>query len=271
MRIEDINSFNNSTWKKLKILTNHRQRKKEGLFLLEGLRIIKEALKSNCPLKMILFSSYLGDNLKEEILPLLIEKKARIINLADDLFNQLALTDNPQGILAVASLPVFNQENFYLRKLNNYSSVVVVDGIQDPGNLGGIIRSADALGAGGILHLKGSVDVYNPKTLRASMGSVFRLPIWTEMEKEELFSFLEEQNMNLVMGVPREGIPVYEVDFKRKVALLVGNEANGPSAELLNFSSKTLAYIPMPGGTESLNVAIACSVLLYEMCRQRSV
>ncbi|MDD4335515.1 MAG: RNA methyltransferase, partial [Desulfotomaculaceae bacterium] len=153
-------------------------------------------------------------------------------------------------------------------KINDSALLVLVDGVQDPGNLGAIVRSADAAGAGGVVLLKGSADIYNPKALRATMGSIFHLPIIQGVAADEIIPYLTRRGIKIVAGDPRAGRVLFEVDLKAPCALAVGSEASGVGA-LLRESVDELARIPMPGRAESLNVAISVSIMLYEALRQR--
>ncbi len=259
--MEIIQSIENSTWKKLKKLTNHKQRKKQNLFLLEGQRLIAEALRSGWPLQTVFLHPEF--KLEAELLGKLQEQKVRLVTLAEPLFRQLAETQTPQGIVALAPLPGQRPWRFADNPL-----LIIVDGVQDPGNLGTIFRTADALGASALWQVKGTVDIFNSKTLRASMGSVFRLPFQAEMEKEEVLAQLAQKKLPLWVGMPEAGNVLWQQDLTRPMALLLGSEACGPSPELLAEASPL--HIPMPGKTESLNVAMATTIFLYEICRQRS-
>ncbi len=260
--MELIQSGDNPTWKKLKKLTNHKQRKKQNLFLLEGQRLIAEALRSGWPLQTVFLHP--DFELEADFLLKLEEQRVRLVTLAEPLFRQLAETQTPQGIVALAPLPQPQPWRFADKPL-----LVIVDGVQDPGNLGTIFRTADALGASALWQVKGTVDIFNPKTLRASMGSVFRLPFQAEMEKTEVLRQLEQKGLELWVGMPGTGEVLWQQDLTQPLALLLGSEAWGPSSELL--AKARPLRIPMPGDTESLNVAMATTIFLYEICRQRSL
>ncbi len=266
-----ITSQANPLWKKVKRLAKKQGRKKENKFLLEGGRLVSEAVRCAWPLELVCITPDFSEAMKQYILPLLYSRQTKILKVSQTLFSEVAETDSPQGILAIALQPQWHMEDLLAKRGEYPLGIVVVDGVQDPGNLGTIIRSADALGAQGVLLSKGTVDPYNPKTLRATMGSIFRLPVLADLEQKDIINFLSKQAIQLIVGMPREGIPLYQVDLTGPLALLLGSEAQGPSAAFLADEHKTLAVIPMPGGTESLNVGIACSIMLYEMSRQRNL
>lgn len=179
---------------------------------------------------------------------------------------ELADTESPQGVLAQVVMPSHSLDD--LLSTDRTPLLVIVDGIQDPGNLGTIVRTADAMAATGVVLLKGTVDLYNAKTLRSTMGSIFHLPVVTVDDLVYLLDLLAAKNIKLVVGEPRLGEPIQTLDLTQPVALVVGNEANGVSAQILN-QADLRATIPMLGRAESLNAGVACSIMLYEAVRQR--
>ncbi|MHB8155961.1 MAG: TrmH family RNA methyltransferase, partial [Desulfocucumaceae bacterium] len=187
------------------------------------------------------------------------------VQVDDRLISELTSTETPQGVLALCVMksPLLGDILGGSRGL-----AVIADGVSDPGNLGTIIRSADAFGADGVILTMGSVDLYNSKVLRSTMGSVFHLPILNDTAPAGLFECLQKGGLRLLVGVPAGGSPVSRLDLRGPLALVVGSEAKGPSRELLSLPHQRVT-IPMPGGSESLNAAVAASILLYEVARQR--
>ena len=180
--------------------------------------------------------------------------------LSNNLFNQIASTENPQGIIAVVKKRNYEKSidgDFYL----------ICDKVQDPGNLGTIIRTAHAAGVNGIILTKGTVDIYNDKTIRSTMGSIFYIPIFYDDENYNIIKTLKNEGFNLVATSLAESKNFFEEDLKGKTILAVGNEGNGISSELFELADKKVK-IPMPGGAESLNVSIATSIILFEKVRQ---
>ncbi|MDD4237880.1 MAG: RNA methyltransferase [Desulfotomaculaceae bacterium] len=258
---------NNSHVKYLRRLAGRRFRDQEGKFLVEGVRFVEEALNSTWSVEMLVYSPRITeDGRGGRLLTSAANRGITLLEVKDPLFNELSGTETPQGILALV-----RQRNNTLEELTAAGEpalLVLVDGVRDPGNLGGIIRTADAAGAGGVILLKGTADMYNPKTLRSTMGSLFHLPVIQGCAAEVVMTHLEERGIKTVAGEPRAARAVYECDLRVPCALAVGGEAAGAGEALLGRVSD-LVRIPMPGRAESLNVAISAAILLYEAVRQR--
>ncbi len=169
-------------------------------------------------------------------------------------------TENPQGIVSVINY--FKKEKLDLQ--NGF--YILVDKVQDPGNMGTIIRTAHAAGALGVITTKGTVDIYNEKTLRSTMGSIFYIPI-IEDENLEVVKSLQKKGFKLLVSSLDTNSNFYDVNMENNIIIAVGNEGNGIS-EVLNTLSDIKAKIPMPGAAESLNVAVACSIMTFERIRQ---
>ncbi|GAA0085080.1 RNA methyltransferase [Clostridium sp. CTA-7] len=258
-----IESKENNLFKSTKKLKERRFRQKEGKFILEGLRLIEEAVKARMEIEFIVLSERDKDILESSTLLKEFIAEDKIFVLEKKLFSQLASTENPQGILAVVKnkqISVDLDGEFFL----------VCDKVQDPGNLGTIIRTAHAAGVAGIILTKGTVDIYNDKTIRSTMGSIFYVPIFYDDEEFNIIKKLQESGVSLVTTSLEESKNFFEEDLKGKIMLAVGNEGNGISNELFNLANKRVK-IPMPGGAESLNVAIATSIILFEKVRQNLI
>lgn len=252
-----IESKDNNYFKTLKKLKEKRHRVKEGKFLVEGLRIVEEAIKAKAEIEAVVVSRDEEDKFTD-ILDM-IREKCKVVVLSESLFKELGSTENPQGIIAVVSIPKKEKGlkgDFY----------ILLDRIQDPGNLGTIIRTAHAAGADGILLRKGTVDVYNDKSIRSTMGSIFYIPVFEDIDDESLLHYKEEGYKIVVSSLAAEN-NFFEVNLKEKVIIVVGNEANGVAKEVEDLSDIRVK-IPMPGNAESLNAAIAASVMIYEKVRQ---
>jgi TrmH family RNA methyltransferase len=182
---------------------------------------------------------------------------------------KLSDTKAPQGVLAVIRTPEQN-----LRQLrpgtasDNNAPVIILDRVQDPGNLGTIIRTADAVGALGLILLEGCVDAYSPKVVRASMGSLFHLPVVQDVTAEEALTWCYRNGYEPAATALKNAQNVYKADISKKMAFLFGNEANGV-AEELQAAAETRLFIPMAGLAESMNVAMAAGIILFEGLRQR--
>lgn len=254
-----IESKDNSFYKSLKKLKEKRFRQKEEKFILEGFRLIDEAIKADMEIEFLILSTSSKEklentNLKDKI------NDDKIVILLDNLFNQLTSTENPQGIIAIV-------KNKKLKLNIDGSFFLVCDKVQDPGNIGTIIRTAHAAGVDAIILTKGTVDIYNDKVIRSTMGSMFYIPIFYDDEKFSIIKELKEKNFSLVTTSLSDSKNFFDEDLKGKIILAVGNEGNGISDELFELADKKVK-IPMPGGAESLNVAIASSIILFEKVRQ---
>jgi TrmH family RNA methyltransferase len=175
-------------------------------------------------------------------------------------------TDQPQGLMVLVEKRRYQFDDVILNKKNPL--IVVLDGLQDPGNVGTIIRTADAAGCSGVLMTKGCADLFSGKTVRAGMGSIFNLPIIEGLECNQLVSLLSEHHISLMATALTNSEVYFSTDFTKPVAVVFGNEGNGVQKELLQ-KAKVKLYIPILGKAESLNVAASASVILYEAVRQR--
>ncbi len=257
-----IESKDNNLFKNIKKLKERRFRDKEGLFILEGFRLIEEAIKAKMEIENIIISKDYEQKFQEFLLNNIdLNKKTYL--LANYLFMQVASTENPQGIIAV----VKKKDNQKTLKGDFY---LICDKVQDPGNLGTIIRTAHAAGVNGIILTKGTVDIYNDKTIRSTMGSIFYIPIFYDDENYNIIRSLKEEGFSLVATSLAESKNFFEENLKGKTILAVGNEGNGISKELFELADKKVK-IPMPGGAESLNVSIATSIILFEKVRQNLI
>ena len=257
---------NNQKVKYLRRLASRRFREREGKFLIEGTRFAEEALASSFPLEMLVYNEEGKENAR---LRELLEKAAAFaipcFEIEKRLFDELADTVTPQGVIGVAGRRWVSLAD--LRKTGPWL-LALADGVQDPGNLGAIVRSADAAGADGVILLKGTADIFNPKALRATMGSIFHLPVIQNVSLAEALEFFKEQGVKLIVGTPGQGQAIYDCDLTGPIALLAGSEAAGPEPGTLSAADE-YAKIPMPGQAESLNVAVSAGIMLYEAVRQR--
>lgn len=264
-----ISSRQNPLFKQLKALATRSGRAKSGLFLLEGVRLVEEALAVNIPLQHAVFSSQLERNQRGlDCLTALARRGITPVPMEDKLFCELASTERPQGILVTARLPVglTDEATFWAQG----SVWLLVDGVQDPGNLGTILRTAEALGVERVVALKGTVDPYNEKVIRAAMGAIFRLPLVHEQENDFVLGKLRENGVQIVVSALQEDSkPYQQVAFAQRLALVVGNEGAGVSTFWLQAADLKV-QIPILGVAESLNVAVATGILLAKIAENRS-
>lgn len=265
MRYQYIKSKNNDLLKQIRKLKEKKYRDEAKLFLVEGTRFIEEAFKTDFKVKYIFL---VEESLANPRINSILEKASHDIKiniLTSELFKGICSTENPQGILAVAEY----RENSLPQSSEEKDFCVFVDKVQDPGNLGTIIRAAHASGAFAVILRKGTVDLYNEKTLRSTMGSIFHIPVIYDVEAEYL-SGLIDKGYTVVSSSLNTDLDFYSYSFDKKLVLVVGNEGNGISSEIIEISH-VLVKLPMPGGAESLNVGVATGIMLYEIVRQRQL
>jgi RNA methyltransferase, TrmH family len=234
-------------------------------FVAEGVRMIEEAVRSGVHLNAIFFSE--SARAPKERLLSQISKKVDVVELPDKLFREVVDTESPQGVAALVERRKFVLDDVLLQ--SPQPLLVVAAGLQDPGNLGTLIRSAEAFGASGVLIGEGTVGPFNPKSIRATAGSIFRVPL-VEGKLKDFVAALRERAITLVATSSHKGTPVTTFDFRRSVAVFVGNEGAGLPHELLRQIDE-LVSIPQAPEVESLNAGVAASVVLYEASRQRGV
>lgn len=265
-----LQSKHNQRLKYVRRLVQRKFRESERKFVIEGIRFLEEAVKVNWPLDLVLYTTRAIDNTRgRQLMELLAEQGVPSLAVDDSLFFEVANTDTPQGMLAVAQMPpkqIFDA-SFWADKENDL--FLLVDGIRDPGNLGTVIRCADAAGVNGVILMKGVVDPYNPKTLRSTMGSVFHVPLYFVEDWDLLINDLQLTDWKLVVGDLAAEKMIDKCDLTTKVVLVVGSEADGVS-DAVKLAAGEKVYIPMPGRAESLNAGVAAGIMLYETVRQRT-
>jgi TrmH family RNA methyltransferase len=251
-----ITSADNPLIKMIAGLNEKKNRDKEGLFYIEGRFNLEEALKSGIEIKYVLFTDENTINVNN----------AEVVQINDQLLKRITGVRSPQGIIAVAKIPQINEDEL---RFGKNPLIVIGDNIRDPGNAGTIIRSADAAGADAVVFSSNSADIYNPKVVRSTGGSIFHIPVVNGCDlKTFLTGIKKEKGIKIIAGSARGKTPYTRVDFTLPSAIIIGNEAKGLSKEIEALCDQTVA-IPIPGKAESLNAAVSCSILLYEAVRQR--
>lgn len=256
-----IQSKDNNLVKQIKKLKDKKYRSQENSFLIEGFRFVEEALISQFHVSHIFINEEIAENQNTIDFLNLVHKDTDVYIVDSHIIKDLSFTENPQGIIAVVKgkdIDLNNREGFY----------VVADKIQDPGNMGTIIRTAHAAGALGVIYTKGTVDIFNDKTLRSTMGSIFNVPIIADNDLN-IIKELKSKGFDLIVSSLDTDNNFYDINLCGNVMICVGNEGNGVSKELIELADEKIK-IPMPGGAESLNVAVATSIMLYEIVRQKS-
>jgi TrmH family RNA methyltransferase len=247
--------------KELRALQSRSNREAKGRFLAEGVRVVEDLVASSIGIRWAVASSSLEDTERGAALLAAIEARGVTLRRVDDReLASFAATDSPQGIMAVGTTPHFRIDDLP-QPTDGPSVVLLLDGIQDPGNFGTLVRSAEALGAVGVVALRGTVDPWNPKSVRASAGSSFRVPI-IQASWDDCSSVLREMGYTL-LGADTSGEPVVRAN-PRSVGLVVGNEGSGLSTAVRE-GVDGLVSVPIRGRAESLNVAAAAAILLYEL------
>ncbi|WP_123054335.1 RNA methyltransferase [Clostridium sp. JN-1] len=257
--MDKIYSKDNNLIKETKKLSEKKYRTKKNKFLIEGFRFVSEALSSNFDVPIIFLNEKVQYKWNDLKLQLKVCDYTKVYLLTDKLFNYISNTDNPQGIAALV-------ENRKINVKNETGFYVLVDKVQDPGNMGTIIRTADAADALGVILTKGTVDIYNEKTLRATMGSIFHIPIIYDENLEKL-SLLKKSGFKLIVSSLDADKSFYDLNLQGKVIIALGNEGSGVSSQILNLAD-TKVKIPMPGNAESLNVSTAGAIMMFEIVRQ---
>lgn len=252
-----IESNNNKLIKEVKSLFKKKNRDKLGLYVVEGINMVEEILTRGYPCEYILYSKRLleiqgGKSIYNSLLGL-----NEAYEVDEKLLNNLSDTLTPQGVIGVCKKIVYRLDSLDLAK-----TYVFLDKLQDPGNMGTIIRSADAFSIGGIILNKGTVDPYNPKVVRASMGSVFRVPIYYVGDTLEDLAGLKNLGFKLYATSLEDSRNIRDINFKSSI-VAIGNEAVGVSQEVFGLASEKIR-IEMPGESESLNAGVAASIIMYE-------
>lgn len=260
-----INSPSNAKIKEIKSLYRKRERWNKEKFIIEGIKILEECIDNNYPLVDIIFTDELFNINGGEELFKKINHYDKLINVPPKLFKEISNTESPQGIMGIAKFKKNPIKSLY--EVKN-SFVLLLEEVQDPGNMGTIIRTADAFNVDGIIVTEGSVDIYNPKVVRSTMGSIFRVPIYHVLDKMGTLEQLKSQGYYIYSTSLEGDKYIQDISFNRASVVLIGNESKGVSPKLYSLADK-LFKIPLPGGAESLNVGVASSIIMYEAMRQR--
>jgi RNA methyltransferase, TrmH family len=263
-----IASLSNPTVKRLRLLHERRGRAQQGLFLVEGVRLVEEALEGGVQPDTVLVAPAMLDTTARgrALLQRLMHQRdlPPPLEVTPAVLRHVADTETPSGV--VAALPL-GPAHALAELPRRAGLALVLDGVQDPGNAGTILRTAAAAGVDAVVALAGCVDLYAPKVVRAGMGAHFRLALAVDVDVTTLPSWLASCGQALLAD-PQATQSIYDVDLRGPVVLIVGSEAHGAvRAEALPGLHR--AAIPMPGGMESLNVAVATAVILFEALRQR--
>jgi RNA methyltransferase, TrmH family len=263
-RLRRIEGQHNALVKELRLAFSRRELTASGECAVEGVRIIEEAIRSGLRLRAV-FVSESGQERAARLLPQ-VGSHVETVLVPDRLFAAAAPSETPQGVAALVHMKTHSLAGI----LGSSSSglLVVVAGIQDPGNLGTILRSAEAFEAKGVLLGEGTVSPYNSKVVRASAGSIFRAPV-VKVELEAAIARMRSEGIRLIAASSRKGTPLPGADLGGGIAIFIGNEGAGVDKKLVSAMDE-LVMIPHSPRVESLNAGIAASIILYEAARQRT-
>lgn len=246
-----ISSKENNTIKEIKKLKEKKYRKDK--YIVEGIKMLEEAIKEKQNIDLIVIKNEVSLNVDLS--------NYKVITVTENVFNILSDVESPQGVLAV----IIKQENKEIDSNADY--IVALDGIQDPGNLGTIIRTLDSANLKQILVSKDTVDSYSPKVIRSTMGAIFRVNIIETDNLKESLEELKQKGFETIVTSLDANESIYDVDYRKKI-VVIGNEANGVSKEIKEIADKKVK-IPMLGKTESLNASVAAGIMIYEYVRQK--
>ena len=259
-----ITGGQNPLVKEIRALKNKSGREETGLFFIEGVRFVTEALQEKASIRYLMVSETFSTDAASMELLQSVNDGADCYRVPDSLFASISDTQTPQGILAVLDLKRRQLENAVL----SGGLLVLLDGIKDPGNMGTIIRTADAAGCEGIVVPAGCVDIYNPKVLRSTMGSVFHVPVYHCEDMKSAINIARRNGYKIRVSHLDGAVSIYEADLTGPAALVIGSEAEGVGDEIVK-AADMLLKIPMPGRAESLNASVAAGIMIFETTRQK--
>lgn len=263
---EIIRSSGNRNIKLIRSLHEKKYRDEMDRFVLEGEKLLREALEYNVGLVFVLFGESFSELVKAQELITELESRGIPVYYAEDrIFKGAGETENPQGVIAVAE-----KQNFDIDSISDRDRVclLLLDEVRDPGNVGTIIRTADACGIDGVVLARGCADLYNGKTIRSTMGSLFHIPVVQNVDAIETLNWAREKGIVSLGADPRSDMNCIDMPGFRKSIIVIGNEAQGirpRTMEQLDFRIS----IPMPGKAESLNAGIAAAIMMYEVAVRR--
>jgi len=262
-RLRMIEGRHNALVKELRLAFSRSELTADGHCAIEGVRIVEEAIRSGLKFRAVFFSKS-GENKSERLLPQLAAYVETLL-LPDKLFASAVPSETPQGVAALVKCKQFTLEDILARVQTG--PLLAIAGIQDPGNLGTMLRSAEAFGACGVVLGEGTANPFNSKVVRASAGSVFRLPI-VRVNLADALSSLRQHGIRLFATSSHKGSPLHEIKFAGPVAIFIGNEGAGLPRDLIPEMDEMIA-IPHSENVESLNAGVAASIVLYEVARGR--
>lgn len=264
VRLRSVEGRHNKLVKELRKAFFQAELTPDGYCAIEGAKILEEAIRSGLRIKTVFFSASAAAK-AAKLLPQLGSHVETLL-LPDALFSSTVPSDSPQGIAALVRMKTFSLEEIIAK--SSSGPLVVLAGIQDPGNLGTILRSAEAFNAGGVLLGEGTVSPFNSKVVRGSAGSAFRLPT-VQTKLNDAIALLKQNAVRLLATSSHKGVSLHEAKLTGPVAIFIGNEGAGVPRNMFSAMDELLA-IPHSDQVESLNAGVAASILLYEIAKQRA-
>jgi len=242
-------------------------RKKGNRFLIEGTRLVEEALRSDWQVTELYFNSDLSQTeCGRNLLALARQKNIETVQIQNQALRKMAETETPQGVIAAVEKKELPLGSLLSR---NPDFIVVLENLKDPGNLGTIIRTADALGVKALLVSKDSVELYNPKTVRSTMGSIFHVPIFYPVNLSDVLKVLKK-DYRILAAVSQGGVSPHGLEYSQPICLILGGEAFGLSEEIVKLADLKVS-VPNFGRAESLNVSVAAGMLMYEIAMSKNL
>lgn len=254
----EINSINNPLVKQVNSLKTRKGRWANSMYLVEGYRMILEAIREGGLITKLIINSDLFEAPETELLRSNLETQTDVIKVSEKLFSRITAMDSPQGVIAIIKMKIKT-----IRELPDKGRFLFLDGIQDPGNCGTIIRSADAFGFNGLIIGPGTVDPFNPKSVQASMGSILRSSLYFAHEGAPELEVLRKKGFKVASTSMEGSVELKEYEFSDSDIVVIGNEGSGVSKEIFDICEHKIS-IPMPGKAESLNAGVAASLIMYE-------
>ncbi len=243
-----------------------RERRKSNLFVIEGLREISLAIKGGFLLKTLLFCSEIIPEEEIFVLKETANSETEFIEITSEIYQKLAYRGSTEGVLAIVNSKELELAN--LQPATSNPLILVAEAPEKPGNIGALLRTADAAKVDAVIIANPKTDMYNPNIIRSSVGCLFTNKIATG-STTEIISFLKEKNINIYCAALQASVPYHTCDFKKSTAIVVGTEATGLSEEWLQNSTQNI-IIPMGGEIDSMNVSVAAGILIFEAKRQRN-
>lgn len=260
--MQTITSKDNELIKHIRKLKDKKYRDESNEYVVEGVKLVEEAVKENAKIKQIIVCE---DTTRTYEIPthIMLEiARYECISVSNKIFNIITQVTNPQGIMAIIEKNAQNAQIDYSQDI-----IVVLDDVQDPGNLGTILRTVDSIGLNQIIVSKGTADAFNSKVVRSTMGAIFRIKIIEVENLAQAIKEMRKHHFKLMVTSLQTKNSIYDIDFNKKI-IVIGNEANGVSKEIQDMADEK-AKIPMLGRTESLNASVAAGVVMYEYVRQK--